>query len=211
MRLPAAEGYGKENPRALVTYRALRAKCRARPLDPVAEQHLSQLLARAQAGDAAAYRQFLLETRELVVALLRGRLTSPSALEDVVQETLLSIHCSRHTYDACRPIRPWIRAIAFNRLRDFGRVRKRQHDHAAADLEWETAMHGSDLADAAVPTLLTAAFESMSEAQREVIWLLKFEGYSVAEIAGRTGRSRGAIKVSAHRGYRVLRRLLRAP
>jgi DNA-directed RNA polymerase specialized sigma24 family protein len=50
----------------------------------------------------------------------------------------------------------------------------------------------------------------LSEAQREVIWLLKFEGYSVAEIAGRTGRSAGAIKVTAHRGYRVLRALLRA-
>jgi len=179
-------------------------------LDPAAEQQLAQLLARAQAGDAAAYRQFLLQTRELIVALLRGRLRSPSALQDVVQETLLSIHCSRHTYDACRPIGPWIRAIAFNRLRDFGRVRKRQQDHAAADLDWEKAMHGSDRADATLPTLLRAAFETMSESQRETIWLLKFEGYSVAEIAGRTGRSTGAIKVSAHRGYQVLRRLLRA-
>ena len=135
-------------------------------MDPAAEQHLSQLLERAQAGDAAAYREFLLATRQSVVAFLRGRLRSPAALEDVLQETLLSIHCSRHTYDPSRPIGPWIRAIALNRLRDFGRVRKREQDHAATDLDWEKARHGSHHTDAKVQTLLRAAFETLSEAQR---------------------------------------------
>jgi RNA polymerase sigma-70 factor, ECF subfamily len=178
-------------------------------VDPNTEQQLSWLLRQAQAGDHAAYRQFLLETRELVRTFLRHRLRSTSALDDVLQETLLSIHRSRHSYDPARPIGPWIHAIALNRLRDFGRARKRQQDRAAVDLEWEKAMHAGGNGDAA-PTSLRAALETLSEAQREVIWLLKFEGYSVAEIAGRTGRSAGAIKVTAHRGYRVLRALLRA-
>lgn len=181
----------------------------AERLDPVVEQQLSRLLQEAQAGDRVAYRQFLLRTRELVRTLLRNRLRSASALDDVIQETLLSIHRARHSYDPARPIGPWIRAIAFNRLRDFGRARKRQQDHVSADLDWENATHPTGGADAAGPTFLRAALETLSESQREVIWLLKFEGYSVSEIAGRTGRSVAAVKVTAHRGYRVLRALLR--
>lgn len=140
--------------------------------------------------------------------LLRERVRSPSLLDDVVQETLLSIHRSRHSYDPARPVGPWIRAIAFNRLRDFGRARKRRQDHERFDLDWEQAVHPTGAQDVALPTFLRAALERLSEAQREVIWLLKFEGYSVAEVAGRTGRSPGAIKVTAHRGYRALRALL---
>src|SRR5438552_2750326 len=183
MRRPTAQGYGERKSSAPCNLLGPWNEVGARPLDPTAEQQLSQLLKRAQAGDAAAYRQFLLETRELIVTLLRGRLRSPSALDDVVQETLLSIHGSRHTYDAGRPIGPWIRAIAFNRLRDLGRARKRQQDHASLDLDWERAMRGSGVSDEAVPTFLRAALETLSEAQREVIWLLKFEGCSVIEVA----------------------------
>jgi RNA polymerase sigma-70 factor (ECF subfamily) len=55
---------------------------------------------------------------------------------------------------------------------------------------------------------LSAAIELLTAAQREVIRLLKIEGYSVAEIAEKTGRSRASVKVTAHRGYKALRRLL---
>jgi RNA polymerase sigma factor (sigma-70 family) len=68
-------------------------------------------------------------------------------------------------------------------------------------------MHPNDTTDA-LPGLLRTALEALSETQREVVWLLKFEGYSVAEIARQTGRSTSAIKVTAHRSYRALRVLL---
>lgn len=177
---------------------------------PDVEQHLSQLLREAQAGNGVAYRHFLQETRELVWRLLRSRLRSSAALEDVVQETLLSIHRARHTYDPSRPIGPWIRAIALNRLRDSGRVRQRRRDRLSADLDWQQAALADRGADTAGPTFLRAALALLSEAQREVIWLLKFEGYSVTEIAGQTGRSPASVKVTAHRGYRRLRERWRA-
>lgn len=140
--------------------------------------------------------------------MMRDRIRSPALLDDLLQETLLSVHRSRHTYDPVRPIGPWLRAIAFNRLRDFGRARRRRQDRDRIDLDWEQAMHPNTPTDALLPGLLRAALESLSETQREVVWLLKFEGYSVAEIAGQTGRSAGAIKVTAHRAYRALRTLL---
>jgi RNA polymerase sigma-70 factor (ECF subfamily) len=177
-------------------------------LNPATEDQLARLLLRAQAGDRVAYAQFLLQTRELVRPMLRQRIRSPALLDDLLQETLLSVHRSRHTYDPARPIGPWICAIAFNRLRDFGRARRRRQDRDRIDLEWEQAVHANTSTDALLPGLLRAALDSLSDAQREVVWLLKFEGYSVAEVAGHTGRSTSAIKVTAHRAYRALRVLL---
>lgn len=178
-------------------------------MDPLVDQRLSRLLQQAQAGDRVAYEQFLLEVQELIRVLLRERLRSSSLLDDVIQETLISIHRSRHSYDPARPIGPWIRAIALNRLRDFGRARKRREDRASADLDWHSALHPAAMTDTPSLTPIHGALGLLPHAQREVIWLLKVEGYSVAEIASETGRSASAIKVMAHRGYQALRKLLR--
>jgi RNA polymerase sigma-70 factor (ECF subfamily) len=155
-----------------------------------------------------AYERFLLDARELVRVFLQERVRSSSWLEDVVQETLISIHRSRHSYDPSRPIGPWIRAIALNRLRDWGRARKRREQRASADLDWHNALHPVAMTDTPPLTPLRGALGFLSEAQREVIWLLKIEGYSVAETASETGRSAAAVKVMAHRGYRALRAIL---
>jgi RNA polymerase sigma-70 factor (ECF subfamily) len=53
-----------------------------------------------------------------------------------------------------------------------------------------------------------AAVASLPDRQREVIESLKFRDQSVREIAGRLSMTESAVKVTAHRGYRVLRRLL---
>jgi RNA polymerase sigma-70 factor (ECF subfamily) len=177
-------------------------------VNPASEEQLARLLLRAQTGDRKAYAEFLLQTRALVRLMLRDRIRSPALLDDLLQETLLSVHRSRHTYDPVRPIGPWIRAIAFNRLRDFGRARRRRQDRDLLDVDWEQAMHPSVTTDATLQRLLRTALEALSETQREVVWLLKFEGYSVAEVAGQTGRSTSAVKVTAHRAYRALRVLL---
>lgn len=52
------------------------------------------------------------------------------------------------------------------------------------------------------------ALALLSQAQREVIQLLKLDGYTVSEIAAKTGRSETSVKVTAHRGYKQLRSLL---
>ena len=54
-----------------------------------------------------------------------------------------------------------------------------------------------------------AAVASLPERQREVIEALKFQDQSVREVAGRLSMSESAVKVTAHRGYQALKRLLR--
>ena len=53
-----------------------------------------------------------------------------------------------------------------------------------------------------------AAVASLPARQREVIEALKFQDQSVREVAGRLSMTESAVKVTAHRGYRALKRLL---
>ena len=50
------------------------------------------------------------------------------------------------------------------------------------------------------------AVAGLPDNQRQVIELLKFEELSVAEVADRLGMTESNVKVTAHRGYRALRR-----
>jgi RNA polymerase sigma-70 factor (ECF subfamily) len=81
---------------------------------------------RAQEGDEEAYIELLVLLTELTrrhVWFKRGT-TVPWA-DDVVQETLISVHAARHTYDPRRPFAPWYYAIARNRLIDVLRSPRR--------------------------------------------------------------------------------------
>jgi RNA polymerase sigma-70 factor (ECF subfamily) len=53
-----------------------------------------------------------------------------------------------------------------------------------------------------------AAIAQLPARQRDVIRGLKFDDESVRDVAGRLGMSESAVKVTAHRGYRALRRFL---
>jgi len=53
-----------------------------------------------------------------------------------------------------------------------------------------------------------AAVAMLPARQREVVQSLKLQEESVREVAGRLRMSESAVKVTAHRGYRTLKRLL---
>ena len=67
---------------------------------------------------------------------------------------------------------------------------------------------GSTARDEIDVDAIHAAVASLAPRQREVIEALKFGDQSVREVAGRFNMAESAVKVTAHRGYRVLKRLL---
>ena len=166
------------------------------------------LMARAQAGDAAAYRRLLDGVTPYLRALARRALGGGADVEDAVQDILLTVHAIRHTYDSGRPFRPWLAGIArhrvIDRLRARGRILSREvtlaEDHAA-------------LADGSVPdpahdhATLYAALATLPARQREALTAVKLREMSLAEASAATGLSTGALKVATHRGLAALRRL----
>jgi RNA polymerase sigma-70 factor (ECF subfamily) len=184
---------------------------RDRPTDE-AEQRLSDWMQAAQAGDAAAYRALLSAIQPRIRSIVRAKIREEAAAEDVVQNSLLSIHRGRRTYRAERPFGPWMRAIVRNSIIDHFRDRKRKGDREVELIPEEWADErgpGVDPENAApLAPELADALAALPEGQREAVTLVQVEGLSVAEAALRAGVSTAALKVRAHRGYRALRKAL---
>jgi len=164
-------------------------------------------MAAAQDGDAQAYATLLEELLPEIRRLVRRRLRDETAVEDVVQNTLLAIHRSRHTYRPERPFGPWLRAVARNAFLDHVRARgRRAGREVSLDAVPEPA---ADDAPALEPVGLSPEIEralaELPPAQREAVELIQVHGLSVTEAAVRAGVSVSAVKVRAHRGYRALR------
>ncbi|MCZ8279944.1 MAG: RNA polymerase sigma factor [Acetobacteraceae bacterium] len=173
----------------------------------------SRLMAAAQAGDRRAYEDLLRECLPLLRQICRARLRDATEAEDAVQDTLLTIHRARASYDASRPFRPWLVAITERRALDRIRARgRRAGREAALDLAAELpAPEGS--ADAALDANRAAAqlrdaVQELPESQRTALGLTKLQDLTLQEASARSGMSIGAIKVATHRAVQTLRRRL---
>jgi len=175
-----------------------------------AEDRLSGQFARALAGDAAAYREFLAGLGALLRGFLRRRMERlPDDIEDLVQETLLAVHNQRHTYDPGQPLTAWVHAIARYKLVDFLRRRgTRQALDQPLDDE-EEWLHAPESEAMGTKRDLAALLARLPERQRLPIVHMKLEGLSAAETARRTGMSESAVKVGVHRGLKALAALIR--
>jgi len=65
------------------------------------------------------------EVSVLLRSYFKKKIFDTNSVEDLLQETLLSIHKSRHTYFPDRPVGPWFYAIAQYRMIDFFRKQKK--------------------------------------------------------------------------------------
>lgn len=174
-------------------------------------------MARAQSGDGTAYHLLLSEILPYLRQVVRGVLgrapgNDVAAVEDVVQETLISIHGARHTYDPNRPIKPWLAAIARRRCVDYQR-RQCRHHAALATLAQQgdpplVAAGNGQGPDILGCRALLRAIAALPARQRTAIRHLKLADMSLAEAAAETGLSQGALKVASHRGMISLRRML---
>ncbi|GJE03027.1 sigma factor [Methylobacterium isbiliense] len=104
---------------------------------------LATAMAAAQGGDARAYRILLRDCVPIIAAEARLQGVAASALDAIVQETLLTLHRVRATYDPARPFLPWLRALARHRAADHLRRARCQradiHAHPALDNLMRTA------------------------------------------------------------------------
>ena len=167
------------------------------------------LLAAAQKGDADAYRRFLLVILPFVRTVARRYLRSDDAVEDVVQDTLLTLHRVRHTYQPGRPVKPWLAAIATRRAIDAGRrrgrIRSREvSDPAAYETFADPAANKEESAQAAES--VSRMMAELSPKQKEALELIKLKEFSLAEASAASGQSVGSLKVNVHRAIQRLRR-----
>jgi RNA polymerase sigma-70 factor (ECF subfamily) len=168
------------------------------------EPRLNALMRRAQAGEAAAWRELLGVLSGRLTIYFGRRLSTAQAadLEDLVQETLLAIHRRRETYDPAQPFTAWAHALARYKLIDFWR-RRRLRVHVPLDDAAEALWSAPD-AGAEARMDLDRVLGGLPERQRTLVRDVKVEGLSLAEAGARAGISEGAAKVSLHRAMAAL-------
>jgi RNA polymerase sigma-70 factor (ECF subfamily) len=164
----------------------------------------------AQAGDRRAYEELLADSISLIRAAARRSGEAPEYVDDVVQETLLTVHRVRHTFDPARAYDTWLVAIANRRaidaLRSRGRRDRREvHDEFALERHAE-----ADDASAAAEReqgarRLRLAVAELPPGQREAVEQLGLRERSLRDVAASTGRRTGALKVNLHRALKTLR------
>lgn len=172
---------------------------------PPGETALHALMCRGLEGDAKAHAAFLSAAAGLLRSYFNRRLGgAASHTEDLVQETLISIHTRRATWDRTRPLLPWLYAVARYRLIDFFRAMNIRQTVPLDDVGEPSVLPDAIASDAArdISRLLAA----LPPRQRALIRLIKIEGLSVAEAAARVGLSETAAKVNVHRGIKSMQR-----
>jgi len=164
----------------------------------------AHLMERLQQGDSDACRLLLDDIGPAVTRFLRARVAIDE-VEDVYQETFMAVFQARHTYEPGRPLEPWLFAIARNIAADHSRRRWSRASWEELTAELPERAEGDSPAPAPdIERLLTR----LPPAQREAFAMLKLDGMTLEDAAGRAGVSVGALKVRAHRAYKALRKLI---
>ena len=175
-------------------------------------------VARARAGDGAAF-EALVRTYATLVHRVIGRLTAdPDDCADLVQETFLRAWQGLPGFLPNAPFRPWLLAIALNAARDAGRRRRRRPAQAPLVFEGtdEEGLGGVDL-EARGPTpaerlegedlrhRAELAFARLAPDARAVLWLRVREELSYDEISIVLGIPRGTVMSRLARAREALR------
>lgn len=167
------------------------------------EATLARLMAAGQRGDRAAYRQLLALCLPLLRRFFRNRLPE-SGIDDLVQETLMSLHQKRDSWDPARAFLPWLAAIARYRWVDHLR---RGYARPEAPLE---DVFGVESGEAAIVARFGCdrLLAQLPDAQAAAIRATRIEGLSTADAADRLGQSESLVKVNVHRGLKKLAALV---
>ena len=179
--------------------------------DDELDGRLAAMMAAAQAGDRRSYEALLRACTPVIGAVAMRQGLTGASVEDAIQDTLITIHQARHTYDPARPFLPWLRALARNRAIDARRRRGRTDAREIhAPLAAERAVDGHASAEAALAreedaARLRATVELLPPGQRQAVEHLALGERTLDEAASLTGRNKIALKVNLHRAIASMR------
>lgn len=168
------------------------------------------LLARARAGEPAAfeqlYRWFERPVYTLALRLCGDREEASEVLQDTMLKVIDRIRDFRGQRSASgSPFWGWLRQIAVNEALMRLRRGRRSLEQLGFDGHGDVADHGPPPAAAADAAWLQRALSELPAATRSVLWLYHAEGYTHEEIARLMERSVSFSKSQLARGTRRLR------
>ncbi|MEZ5690301.1 MAG: sigma-70 family RNA polymerase sigma factor [Rickettsiales bacterium] len=168
-------------------------------------QSLEELMKKAQSGDSKAYNKLLRSITPIIKGFLYNKIGNGVDNEEILQEILLAIHKSSHTYNTDRSFKAWMFAIADYKVKDYLRAYYRKSALIKIDFnEIEHSLADNVTKSQESSELLNDALSILPEKQQKIVSMMKIEGYSAKEVAAEMDMSVSAVKVSAHRAYNIL-------
>jgi RNA polymerase sigma-70 factor (ECF subfamily) len=185
-------------------------------LDPEEERD-RELMSRIRSGDKDAFRSLFRRYAPTAMALARRVLRQPNLAEETVQEAFLAVWKSPERFDPTRgSVRAWLMSAVHHRAVDLIRreeAQRRRSQEAGADPRVEpsddpgvSVVEDVSLMQARVE--VRRALEALPEAQRRVVELMYFDGYTQTRIAELLGLPLGTVKSRSLLGMRRLRGVL---
>lgn len=175
------------------------------------------LAARAIKGDRSAFNQIVRHHQEPLYRFIRRYVGDADEAYDLLQETFVSAWQALGRYDPARPAPTWLRRIALNKCRDWGRRRAvRKFFYAAKTID-ETiaapdvnASANSEENNEVALTRLDRAIAALPAQLKEPLLLTAFEGLSQAAAGETLGISAKAVETRVYRARKLLAEALKA-
>ncbi|MEN1761689.1 RNA polymerase sigma factor [Anoxynatronum sibiricum] len=176
------------------------------------------IIQKCQANDPEGFRALMHSYGPLVYRTCFYYTQSREDTLDLMQETWLKVFRGIHTFDAQRPLAPWLRRIAANTCV----THLRQKPAPSLSLQWVTDETESTLEDLLpdpqqvedqvllkeTRQLLRHTLLQLPEKMRTAIQLRHGEGFSYEAIAQEMQEPLGTVKTYLHRGRQALRAAL---
>ena len=171
-------------------------------------QALDGLMREYQGGSLAAFESLYGALAPRVNGFIRARVRDDVRASDLLQETFLELHRSRHTYSPGHSVIGWAFGIAQNvMLRHRREARwRRQYEVSTDSLELEERLT-AQAADFELRPLQDA-LDHLSPDSRATWWMRNIEGLSFEVIARRLGVAATAVRLRCSRASRALRAAL---
>jgi len=132
--------------------------------------------------------------------------------EDAVQEAMMKIHQSFHTFDPTRPLAPWVGRITYNtcarRLKGAARAGQPMDPEIVNLRRDESASPEDQTASREAGDLLLEAMDHLSAQDRALLTMRYREGMSDAELAEAVGMPVNTVKTRLFRARGALRKRL---
>lgn len=185
-----------------------------------AESSDETLILRIVAGEKEALATLFRRHARVVRGIAYRILRDPSEADDLLQDVFLLVHRLCGKFDSSKgSARFWILQIAYRRA-----ISRRRYLTSRRFYQWVDVDEAAQLRDPHAEvdrindrideslraTALDESFRCLSEDQRRTLRLYFFEGYSLDEIAGKMGQSKGNVKHHYFRGLERLRKHISA-
>ncbi|MEE4538940.1 MAG: RNA polymerase sigma factor [Erythrobacter sp.] len=182
---------------------------------PLADVSDAEVVALALIGRQDAYRELLARYREPIYRFIRSSTGDAQEALDLTQDTFIAAFSALDRYDRSRPLLTWLRRIALNKCRDWGRKRRLRTMlwrttpiDAAHDMPDDAIAPDVQAADRAELARVSRAIVRLPARLRETLILRTVEGLGQAETADVLGISEKAVETRLYRARSKLCELL---